>query len=109
MQNQILQQLQITPKEYEALVLEKYLKWCTERTETEQSLQKILTCQPLYNWWKAELSKLELQFIQDIETYRIEVTAKEAMVVYHLITAKIKNRFSKPLLKKANDAKTINQ
>ena len=83
--------------------LNTYVNWCALKTLRKKSLQKILICQPLFNWWQRELEKLELEFIQDME-FLNQHDPKACMQAYNYTTRKIYERFSKPLIKKAYDS-----
>lgn len=102
--NQVLLLLKATPEEYESIVLQFYFNWCTQKAINKKSLQKVLTCPPLFNWWKKELAKLEQVFIDDAKVYNNSITKIDAHKLYHITTAKLYNRFSKPLIKYANES-----
>jgi len=101
---QVLQLLKTTPEEYESMIIQFYFNWCSQKTANSRSLQKVLTCPPLFNWWKKELAKLEQVFIDDAAHYNNSITKIDAHKLYHITTAKLYNRFSKPLIKFANES-----
>lgn len=103
MKTKTLQLLNLTKEQYEEKTLNTYLDWCATRTTGIRSLQKALTCQPLFNWWQRELEKLELEFIQDMEELNQQDT-QACMQAYNFIIRKIYDRFSKPLIQKAYDS-----
>ena len=103
MNTKTLQYLNLTPKQYEDKLMETYVDWCASRTAGKRSLQKILTCQPLFNWWQREIVKLEIEFNQDMETINPQ-NPEACMQAYNFTVKRLYNRFSKPLLKKAYDS-----
>lgn len=98
----VLKMLNLTPEQYEQMMFSTYIDWCASRTKGKKSLQKILTCQPLFVWWQRELERLELDFLNDMEAMHC-LDPDVAIKVYNFQTRKIYSRFSKPLMNKAND------
>lgn len=108
MKTKTLQLLKITPQQYEEKTMDSWVKWCQSRIVNEKSLQKVLICQPLFNWWQRELEKLELEFVQDMELIN-QRDPEACMQAYNFTTRRIFKRFSKPLIQKANDSKTVGE
>ena len=106
MKTRILNLLNLSPEEYEDKTLNTWVHWCVSKASGSKSLQKTLISQPLFNWWKKELEKLELEFIQDMEALQ-DHNPKGCMQAYNFTTKRIYNHFSKPLIKKAHDNQTI--
>lgn len=99
----ILKTLNLTPEQYDEKTLNTYIDWCATRTAGKRSLQKILTCQPLFHWWQKELEKLEREFLMGMLVLPLQ-DHDAYMKAYDFSTRKIYDRFSKPLIKKAHDA-----
>lgn len=104
MKNQVLTILQMTPEAYDKLVLDMYFDWCAKKSHNQKSLQKVLTCGPLFNWWYKQLETFELHFIDDAKDYSSNITQEAAVDYYRHSTKDIFKLFSKPLMKKAHDA-----
>ncbi|MGC1471510.1 MAG: hypothetical protein WA775_02865 [Psychroserpens sp.] len=105
-QARIIKLLKFTPDQYENLMLNTYFTWCSNRTANKRTLQKHLTSPALFNWWKAEMSKLEREFLEGL----VELPLKDPTAyrrAYKFSTGKIFNRFSKPLIQKANEGLNI--
>ncbi|AUS06455.1 hypothetical protein [Pseudotamlana carrageenivorans] len=109
MKKQVIQTLKMPLHTYENMIITHYVGWCAKRVKHPSGLQKLITCQPLFNWWLKELEKYELQFLKDVSEYNTAMSAYEALKLYLSYTDKINNRFSKPLLKYANESKSIKQ
>lgn len=103
MKTQVFKRLKQSPEEYAGMVMNLWLTWCSSKTNNTKSLQKVLTCQPLFNWWQRELKKLEAQFMEETEVYRNSMSKDVALAMYSDTTRKIFNKFSKPLMKKAHE------
>lgn len=96
MKAEIRKRLQQTPEEYEYQLMNMWFSWCREKTDNMQSLQKVLTCRPLFNWWQRELELLETEFLE--ETILLH-DKKHARELYAEFVVPIFDRFSKALLK----------
>lgn len=105
METKTLKLLNLTPQQYEEKTLNTYVNWCATRTAGKRSLQKVLTCQPLFNWWLRELNMLENEFIKDMQAYP-NPDPKACTKAYNFTIAKINQRFSKSLLRYAHDSST---
>lgn len=104
MKNQVLTILQISPEAYEKLVMDIYFDWCSKKAQNEKSLQKVLTCRPLFNWWYKQLTDMEVGFVEQGEDYIDHITPQAAEDFYIESISNIYKLFSKPLIKKAYDA-----
>jgi len=106
MTNQVIKILQTTPEQYEVLLLDIYIEWCCLKTKNLRSYQKLLTCPPLFNWFRRELSILEENFVKDYNMtaalYFETPTIAHIYMMYKISTSTIFNRYSMPLLKHAN-------
>lgn len=98
METTIYQRLMTTQEDYEMMVMQIWLNWCGEKSKNRKTLQKVLTCAPLFNWWQRELQKLEAEFLAETIPFDNPVHAKR---IYCEFTVEIFSRFSKPLLKTA--------
>lgn len=92
----IQERLLISNDEYEMMIMQIWLTWCGERSKNTQTLQKVLACVPLFNWWMAEMRVLEAQFIRETRPFSCPVHAKR---MYCEWTIDIFSKFSKPLMK----------
>lgn len=88
----------ITQDDYEMMVMQIWLNWCHQKSKNQKTLQKVLTCVPLFNWWQRELQKLEAEFLEETIPFDNPIHAKR---MYAEFTVEIFGKFSKPLLKKA--------
>lgn len=109
MKKALIQRLQITPEQYSDMIFNVWFQWSASKTINQTSLQKVLICQPLQNWWLRELHKLEAQFMEASAPYASTMTRNDALILWAEHTEAIYNRFSKPLIKKAHERKTIEQ
>ena len=107
--NSVHARLKLTPEQYEDLLMDIWLQWCSTKTNNLLSLQKVLTCQPLFRWWCRELKKLESQFMEETQFYEKVITKELALACYQENIQPIYNRFSKPLIKKAYEQTTIKE
>lgn len=98
MKAKIHERLQITREEYEMMVMQIWLNWCQEKSQNNKTLQKVLICKPLFNWWQRELKKLEHEFIIETIPFEDKIHAKR---IYAEFIIDIFSKFSKPLLKTA--------
>ena len=103
MKTKTLQLLNLTPEQYEDQTMNLWVEWCTAKIVNSKKLQKLLICQPLFNWWQRELDKLELEFVNDMATMN-QLDPEACMQAYKFTTRRIYERFSKPLIKKAYDS-----
>lgn len=87
--------LQQTPEEYQMMVFNLWFNWCDVKTSNIKSLHKAITSQPLFNWWKKELLKLELIFLKEIDPYSEVVSKEVAKSMYDDYTHEVFKRFSK--------------
>jgi hypothetical protein len=109
MEPSVLKILKMNNDQYEQMVMVIWFKWCTNITDNsktfqDKSTQKLMTCQPLFNWWQKELRKLEEIYIEHNSPYQNQLTRHQAKMLYIEATMLIFTRFSKPLLKKAYDS-----
>ncbi|MBK5213597.1 MAG: hypothetical protein JJE55_08065 [Flavobacteriaceae bacterium] len=98
METTIYNRLLMTQDDYEMMVMQIWLNWCGEKSKNHKTLQKVLTCVPLFNWWQRELQKLEAQFLIETQPFLNQIHAKR---MYAEWTIEIFSKFSKPLLKTA--------
>ncbi|WP_271783900.1 hypothetical protein [Aquimarina algiphila] len=93
--------LGISQNEYELRQLDQWFKWCSFKASTRIECQKLMVCQPLFNWWQKQYSKFEQDFLEEIRPYQHQVSPEDAerLLSYHLL--KIHNYYSKPLILKA--------
>lgn len=103
------QRLQKTPEEYSDLLFQIWIQWCASRTQNQTALQKLLICQPLSNWWHAEIRKLESDFMEATEPYKDSIGKKDLLKMWAENIFPIYSRFSKPLIKKAYERYTITE
>jgi len=106
MKTKTLNLLQINPEEYEELILQLWLNWCSTKVRNPKNLQKLIKCQALFNWFQAELYKLETEFVNDMIIFN-NPCPETCMKAYGFTVKKIYNRFSKPLIKHAHDNHSI--
>lgn len=104
MKKQLFTILKVTPEEYETIVIDKFFTWCSLKSKNQKTLQKVLTCKPLFNWWYKQLTKLEKDFVDEAKIYSNSITQEVAIDFYHQSTIKIYQIFSKPLMRKAHEA-----
>lgn len=98
MKTTINKRLMISVDDYEMMVMQIWLNWCGEKSHNRKTLQKVLTCVPLFNWWRRELNKLEEEFLESTIPFDNSTHAKR---MYCEFTVEIFSKFSKPLLKTA--------
>ena len=98
---QIEQILRQSPDAYELNVFRIWHNWCREKTTNETQLQKVMICQPLFNWWYRELQKYEVKFVKNLPPYHTEIPQKVLVEMYAEFTVEIFDRFSEPLITKA--------
>lgn len=98
MENPVIQRLYHTPDTYEMMVMNMWFSWCSEKAKNHRQLQKLLTCTPLFNWWHAEMTKLEEQFINETRPHPDKAHIRKLYAEYMV---EIFNLFSKPLIKLA--------
>ncbi len=107
--NKVHNRLKITPEQYEDLIMDIWLQWSCTKTSNLLSLQKVLTCQPLFRWWCRELQKFEAQFMEETQFYENVISKELALSCYIENIEPIYKRFSKPLIKKAHERTTIEE
>jgi hypothetical protein len=104
MKANVITLLKTTPEEYEAFLIDFYFEWCQQKSNNKKSLQKLLTCPPLFNWWLRELENLEKLFVDDCQLYKSTITKQDALTLYKINTVHLHNIFCKPLIKMAHDS-----
>ncbi|MGJ5643237.1 hypothetical protein [Formosa sp. S-31] len=104
MKKQVLTSLQLNADQYYKLVLDLYFNWCCTKAKNRKSLQKVLTCTPLFNWWYKQLSELEKDFVDQVKDYQFQLDPETARSFYNQSVDGIYQLFSKPLIKLAHDA-----
>ncbi|AUS04515.1 hypothetical protein [Pseudotamlana carrageenivorans] len=104
MKKQVIHILQITPEAYELLVISLYHEWCAQKSNSKKTLQKLLSCVPLFNWWYKQLDHFEKQFIEEATPFKGAISPQVAQDFYRETISGIYSIFSKPLIKKAYDA-----
>ncbi|PWA10940.1 hypothetical protein [Flavobacterium laiguense] len=62
MQDSIIQKLDITPHQYEALQMSNYMEWCESVTINDREFQKVLANASVSKWYMIEYSKCEKEF-----------------------------------------------
>lgn len=97
----IEQQLEKTHEQYEMMVYNLWLDWCNKKTQKKGNLQKLLTCQPLFNWWRRELDRLEREYLKEVQPYKDLLDSSTSRAMYSSSVVKIYNRFSNSLIKQA--------
>lgn len=101
MKKQVLSILQVNKDQYEQIVLDLYFEWCITKSKNEKTLQKVLTCVPLFNWWYKQLQNLERKFVYEGLSFVNHITPEAALDFYHSTTKDIMKLFSKPLIQHA--------
>ncbi|HMQ45726.1 MAG TPA: hypothetical protein PKC63_15405 [Mariniflexile sp.] len=103
METTVISLLKTTPQEYETFLMDFYFDWCSKKANSNKDLQKLLTCQPLFNWWQCQLQQMEGQFVEDAHYYAHCLATEDAYKLYRINTQQLYNLFSKPLIQKAYD------
>lgn len=62
--NTVTQKLAITPEQYESMIWDFYNNWCQSVTTTGLEYQQVLANSSINAWFRMELTKAELEFIQ---------------------------------------------
>ncbi len=96
----IQKRLHQTPQEYEMMILSIFNKWCAEKTATRRGHQKAMTTPALFNWFKRELRKHEIQFLRETEAYNGLLDKSTAREYYAQTIIPIFKYFSRPLMPK---------
>ncbi len=65
-----IQKLQISPADYEFIVLNAFSKWCMKHSYSSMQCQKLLTNQNLFRWFMCELFKIEEEFHNMTDKYQ---------------------------------------
>lgn len=73
--------LKITPEEYDMLLLEYWLKWCTQKSITEFELQLLLSNNAIHQWFSDELQFHEQEFVTRSAPF-ISASAKDLRLCY---------------------------
>lgn len=93
--------LQLSEDTYDLMVLSFYLSWCKGHSSGEQDLQKLMTNQPLLEWFIVEYRKLEHSFLSEITPYIRVATHKDCIATYDRNIRKIYLHFNTPLIEAA--------
>jgi len=104
---QLLNILNLTQVEYETKVIDNYLVWCNLNAWDDNDCQKLLANTALFNWWYRQYQMLEVEFMEEVQTYS-GITSDIAIRRYH--TDKVINIakvYSKPLLTAARNLKPV--
>lgn len=101
MKKHILAILQVDNDGYEQIVIDLYFEWCCNMSDNHKTLQKLLTCTPLFNWWCKQLQVFEKLFVDDGLDYANHINPDTALDYYKSMTKGIMKIFSRPLIKQA--------
>ncbi|MPT33787.1 MAG: hypothetical protein E2604_01545 [Flavobacterium sp.] len=108
--NPILVRLNITPEQYESIVSDIYLAWCTEFAITSHNdLQKIVANRPVCNYFNTEFSKCEKEFLTIMQSYDgfSGIKPSVAMKLFYGVSEIIFKRYPKVLINNAKKPITI--
>ncbi|HLS12193.1 MAG TPA: hypothetical protein VK050_08525 [Flavobacteriaceae bacterium] len=99
--------LKTTEAQYENLRLELWLRWCEAKSMSTREWQQLMANGILNRWFNTELTKIEWQFMHDLEPYQRQCSPQELnerykayMVSMHsLILAPVQNEIRKKTTK----------
>lgn len=101
MKTKLIITLKMTTDQYEQTVFDVYVKWCGRNIDNTIQLQKVLNCQPLFNWWYKELEKIETKYLEQVKCYNQSLSPEVALEYYLECTKELSDVFSPPLIRKA--------
>jgi len=107
MKTAIQTRLRQTPEQNENMLLSMWLRWCGEKTDNQVSLQKAMSNRPLFNWWKAQIEKREVEFLEQTQPYAHIIDAKTARVLYADTIIEVFDYFARPLMPKKTNPKPL--
>ena len=93
--------LKETPDQYELTLFTLWLEWCEKKTHSPEQLQKLLSNNALFNWWRDNLKTFERYFADDVAFYYQTFDAKTLKDIYRDYTGVIHKHYSKALIKRA--------
>lgn len=103
----ILEILNMTKPQYEAMVIDHYLIWCNLNGYNDTDVQKLFANTALFNWWYSQYCNIEKDFIEEAEKY---TNTADHMTLRKYHTERviiIKNLYSKPLMNAARNLKPV--
>lgn len=97
----IHQLLKMTRKEYEMLLLNWWTTYCFSKGYGPVQVQKLLTSQPLFNLWRAQLAAVESEFEKDVFPYESTSTKTDAKRLYAKHAYKLQKYYNSNLIDQA--------
>lgn len=102
--------LKYNEQDYDMVLLELYVLWCTEMAYSDAHLQLLLINKKLFNWFLMEYHKRELQFADLSKNYIGKVAVNDLRKIHLDWTAKIEfypNALLSKIVKKAKHLDTV--
>lgn len=93
--------LKMTQDEYELLIMDWWVTYCSSKSANDTQLQKLLTDATLFNWWHAQLTAVEKEFEEDAKPYVKAYSPKDAKKLYAKHAYKLGLYYNHNLLLKA--------
>lgn len=103
----IYQLLKMTKDEYDMLILDWWTTYCYEKGYAKRQIQKLISNQPLFSWWRAQLAAVEKEFEQDAFPYVDISTKVDAKRLYAKHAYKLQKYYNSDLIKDALHPKKI--
>lgn len=100
--------IKYTPSDYNRLIIETYIAYCSIHGVNDKDVQKILANTAYFNWFLQEYRILEAEFLEEVEPYLRLSDIEAVRNFYDEKTCQIAEFFSKTLLQKARSLQIIN-
>jgi hypothetical protein len=90
MKTKLLMILNYTEKDYDRLVLESFIAWCSEQQlYSDNHFQLLLTNNKLYNWFMQEYQNREKAFLYLVKHFIGKSSTRDLRALYDSKTAQI--------------------
>lgn len=93
--------LKMTQEEYELLILDWWLTFCLHKAASDKQVQKLLVNNTLFQWWRAQLTAVEKEFVEEAASYYEIYSPKDAQKLYAKSVYRIQLYYNHELLKEA--------
>lgn len=99
--NTIATLLKMTQEDYEMLLMDWWLTYCQTQSHRQEEIQKLMSNQPLFNWWCDQLQSVEREFIENAAPFEGQYTKEDAKKLYAKHAYKLQKYYKPDLFKKA--------
>lgn len=101
--------LQMSPENYEKLIIDNYLLWCDLNGFNDTECQKLLANAALFRCWLVQYRSLEEDFVEAAAEYHGKACKGTMRQFYTENVIKVRDFYSRPLMAAARKQTPISQ